>query len=90
MPDCPNHVSNIRVVTKDTKWEMQEVWKYGGTDRSFMDYLGDHAKGQVAGKASEDTPWRKLNLQFFAEDTGIKAKGQIGNNTFFGKCNKDN
>ena len=74
VPDCKNHVNNIRVVTKDTKWEMQEVWEYGGTDRSFMDYLGDHAKGQVAGKAPEDTPWRKLNLQFFAEDVSGKAK----------------
>ena len=46
VPDCPNHVSNIRVVTKDTKWEMQEVWEYGGTDRSFADYLGDHYSGR--------------------------------------------
>ena len=62
VPDCPNHVNNIRVVTRDTKWEMQEVLEYGGTDRSFADYLGDHAKEQVAGKAPADAPWRKRGI----------------------------
>ena len=79
VPDCKNHVNNIRVVTRDTKWEMQEVWEYGGTDRSFMDYLGDHAKEQVAGKAPEDAPWRKLNLQFFAEGADQRVNGQLAN-----------
>ena len=79
VPDCPNHVNNIRVVTRDTKWEMQEVLEYGGTDRSFADYLGDHAKGQVAGKAPEDAPWRKLNLQFFAEGADQRVNGQLAN-----------
>ena len=85
VPDCPNHVSNIRVVTKDTKWEMQEVWEYGGTDRSFMDYLGDHAKEQVAGKAPEDAPWRKLNLQFFAEGADKKTKPKAMENAVWGE-----
>ena len=80
VPDCPNHVSNIRVVTKDTKWEMQEVWEYGGTDRSFMDYLGDHAKEQVAGKAPEDAPWRKLNPAVFCGRCRRKNKKMSAGN----------
>ena len=73
-------MNNIRVVTRDTKWEMQEVWEYGGTDRGFADYLGDHAKAQVAGKAPEDVPWKKLNLQFFAEGAEQKTNVQLMSN----------
>ena len=76
VPDCPNHVNNIRVVTRDTKWEMQEVWEYGGTDRSFADYLGDHA-GKNSEVKIKGIAERKNNFNVSGNVNNIKNTNDV-------------
>ena len=83
IPNCKNHENNIRVVTKEKKWEIQEVLEYNGTDRSFMDYLRDYLGENPSAKTQRDAKIpRKLNLQFFAEGADIKAKKHAVDSAF--------